>query len=1149
MAKRWFFLLLMFLVLINVSNNLEAQEASPDAASKPSEAGEPSQPIPIAGKLTEFVETVRNWINEHTELTLLLGLIIFIVIWFKDKIRRAIANGLKPLFGELITWVFVRFGAYNALLNKYRQVLQGKLKNVGLTQSLLGEGVDLDRNYIPIQLSKEEYRHLEGDPSANSTDGSQTRPSMEEAKMERAEVEDVLANEKNYGNRIAIIGDPGSGKTTLLQYLAYQCTKGDGVRPIPALITLSAYVQHEALSILAYLEVLFEENGFPNARNFLDRQLKRGNWLILFDGFDEVEISKRGELRQQIKAFANHAAHLQNKFVITSRPVGDAIFDDFRHLEVMPLTPQQRRTFLESKTDEGPGSDFNMRRCNELVESFEEHDRIRKLAENPLLLTFLYHVYKYNLELPRRRVELYRLSINLMLDWDMETNRPTHIQVKDRDAKKEVLKRVAYYYHINNRRELPEEELYAQVRQYLPDSLREKFTAKALIQEIENSSGILRHRTAETYQFIHLTFQEYLTADYINDNREVELAKLMTNLKNPWWREVTLLLASTMGNGTPLVYRILDYGLSVTEESERFSCLFIAFNCLFEAAIDADARNKVLDAFIKLPYNQVLDVIQEIVGPFEAENEELETLFVNILNSPHESVQAWGLGFLSQYSHVAEKSERLTKRLQEISYQACQKLPDELQVHILGAIPFEEITDRMWRALTMDAEVVTFDYFYRLLAGCAQISMQVETHQKLLLTQSAQLIRFLIGGISLGQLEGNAPSFTPDRKPLPSSPDFTTDFVSMWPGTIPRFINVLRGLILTLHPDEEKVLDLVQDLDRAGTLNWAQSPEWTPDLAWGRARSLARVLNRAQDVVPDLGQDLETALSLALERAWDRASDGVQFLAQARNLKRAQDLARARARNPALSQTWELALDLVQSEAQELDQTRTYDLAPDLETAMELGLTLARARSREIDREAVQVLALTRDLILACATLHATEQIQESHQSIRFIQRFLETTGGADAESSWYVLTTLQQIHAAPFVNPDSELLTGFEQLWEHRSDAPEIVPYQTAFFVNLATLLHTLGVTLDGLFFEKALAESANSPISLGADLVLRASYLLYLIVAEQATEEEREEFAQLLQTDGPANEREWLELSGLTQMPLPQATPTAENPPESRA
>lgn len=180
-----------------------------------------------------------------------------------------------------------------------------------------------------------------------------------------------------------------------------------------------------------------------------------------------------------------------------------------------------------------------------------------------------------------------------MLDWDIQTGRPTHIKVRAREVKKEVLKKIAYYCTTSQVDLLPEVELIKQVETYLPDSLAKEFTAEEFIREIENSSGLLRHRTAETYEFINSAFQEYLTADYISNNRDEEFPK--TKLSNPWWREVTPLLAGIMGNATPLVAQILDYRQQITEESEKHAYLFIAFSCLYEAEVEVKIAHYLQD--------------------------------------------------------------------------------------------------------------------------------------------------------------------------------------------------------------------------------------------------------------------------------------------------------------------------------------------------------------------------------------------------------------------------------------------------------------------------------------------------------------------------------------------------------------------------
>ena len=368
---------------------------------------------------------------------------------------------------------------------------------------------------------------------------------------------------------------------------------------------------------------------------------------MLFDGFDEVKANHRKALREEIETFANRNDVVGNTFVVASRPVQDAVFDTFRHLEVMPLTKAQRVTFLESKIDSGEDSNFDAETCAALILAIEEHDRIRKLAENPLLLTLLHHVYIYNLmELPRRRVELYKQAVDLMLDWDVKSGRPERIQIKDRDAKREVLKKVAHHCHTQNMRELPEADLKAQVSTHLPDSLRGKFTAEQLIAEIETSSGVLRHRTAETLEFVHLTFQEYLTSDYINDHRGAEIPRVMPRLGDAWWREVTLLLAGIMRQATPLVSQILDYEQNKAADADKLTYRFLAFVCAHEAEVEEAVRQQVFRRFTALGHEGATEVIESVMGPIEARNEVVKALLRRLLDSPDESVRDWTPGFL-----------------------------------------------------------------------------------------------------------------------------------------------------------------------------------------------------------------------------------------------------------------------------------------------------------------------------------------------------------------------------------------------------------------------------------------------------------------------------------------------------------------------
>ena len=648
------FLLMLFLITVSIDSLLSQDQTSPPSSGQPEMKEDGTDQHQNQSLFKKLESDIRDWVLRHPLLTIIWGISAPVLVFiFRDLIKKIIMDGIKPLFARLLARILILLGRYVTPLKQYQKTLQRQLKEGGLTKQLIGEGVDLERNYISIQISKEEYIDPETvhsfDPADAVREEGRARTGMKMLKKERIEVNEVLNNAEDYGNRIAIIGGPGSGKTTLMQHLAYECAKNEDIKQIPVLVTLTDYVESEAGDLRSYLPTIFKDNAFPEAQDYLEAQLKAGRLIILLDGFDEVEIGKRKDTREQIEAFANNARYLQNRFVVTSRPIREAFFDNFRHHKVMPLLPEQRRAFLESKVDDSPDSEFDSRNCAELVDAIEGHVGIRRLASNPLLLTFMYYIHKYNLALPRSRAELYRQSVNLMLDWDVKTGRPNHIKVRGWDAKKEVLKNVAYYYHISQINKLSQEELIEQVDKYLPDSLKESFTAEALIEEIENSSGAVQHIATEAYQFIHLTFQEYLTADYINDNWDKESPKLMQNLGDSWWREVAFLLAGIMGNATPLISCILSYREEIVDESERLSYLSIVLMCLYEAQIDDVVSEQVFGALSKVPYDQAADVVESIFGLLEEIGKEFDTLLRNILSSPDRSVRDWGQGFLHQY--------------------------------------------------------------------------------------------------------------------------------------------------------------------------------------------------------------------------------------------------------------------------------------------------------------------------------------------------------------------------------------------------------------------------------------------------------------------------------------------------------------------
>jgi hypothetical protein len=113
-----------------------------------------------------------------------------------------------------------------------------------------------------------------------------------------------------------------------------------------------------------------------------------------------------------------------------------------------------------------------------------------------------------------------------------------------------MLSEIAHEAFQKNRLFLPKREITDQIEQLLKEMLPdEKFIdGTAVLKSIEVQHGVLVERIEGIYSFSHLTLQEYLTAQYIDDHRQIETL-VTEHLTDGRWREVFLLVAGLMRGG------------------------------------------------------------------------------------------------------------------------------------------------------------------------------------------------------------------------------------------------------------------------------------------------------------------------------------------------------------------------------------------------------------------------------------------------------------------------------------------------------------------------------------------------------------------------------------------------------------------------
>nr|WP_256874579.1 HEAT repeat domain-containing protein [Nostoc sp. C057] len=441
---------------------------------------------------------------------------------------------------------------------------------------------------------------------------------------------DVVNKKQDY-KYIVILGDPGSGKSTLLQFLALNWAESplDNVilLPIPLLIELRTYMRRrEDKECNNFLEFFHQCSGAVHHLNQLelDKQLKAGNALVMFDGLDEVfDPGKREDVITDIHRFTNDYPDVQ--VIVTSRIIGykpqRLLNAEFRHFILQDLDSEQIQDFIY-RWHELTFTDAvdKVRKRERLQRGIEASKSIAELAGNPLLLTMM-AILNRNQELPRDRAELYNQASRVLLhQWDVERALtedkrldPKTIDYKDKQA---MLRQVAYLMQTGDKglagNLINENDLVKVLTDYLKtiefDKPRE--AARVMINQLRTRNFMLCFLGADYYAFMHRTFLEYFCAwEFVWQFKETQTLNI-EELKNEvfgkhWqdesWHEVLLLIAGMIE--PRFVGEILDYLMAQDGEEEKFVNLFLAAKCLLEV------RNR---SAIALTATQLLDKLKHL---------------------------------------------------------------------------------------------------------------------------------------------------------------------------------------------------------------------------------------------------------------------------------------------------------------------------------------------------------------------------------------------------------------------------------------------------------------------------------------------------------------------------------------------------------
>lgn len=442
----------------------------------------------------------------------------------------------------------------------------------------------------------------------------------------------------NRHRRLVLLGDPGSGKSTFVNFVAL-CLAGEALQSkranlallttplpkeddteeeeskespqtwehgpiLPVRVVLrdfaarglpAAGVRATADHLWCFIKTELQTAALVDYAPHLHQELLTKGGLILLDGLDEVPEAhrRRAQIKEAVEDFA--AVFARCRILVTGRTYAyqqqDWRLTNFGVTVLAPFSAGQIRRFvdrwyahvaelrhLDAQDSQG--------RAEDLKKAIFDGERLRGLAERPLLLTLMASLHAWRGgNLPEKREELYADAVNLLIDrWEsqrvvrdaqgqvavIQPSLAEWLQV-DKDKVRDFLNELAYDGHaaqpdLAGTADVAEKELVAGL---MGLSQNPDVRPQRLVEYLSQRAGLLVPHGVGVYTFPHRTFQEYLAACHLTDHDFPDLLAELARREPGRWREVALLAAAKTTRGTAAAIWLLVEALCFREPDDK----------------------------------------------------------------------------------------------------------------------------------------------------------------------------------------------------------------------------------------------------------------------------------------------------------------------------------------------------------------------------------------------------------------------------------------------------------------------------------------------------------------------------------------------------------------------------------------------------
>jgi predicted NACHT family NTPase len=315
------------------------------------------------------------------------------------------------------------------------------------------------------------------------------------------------------GNQfITLIGTAGSGKSTIVKYLLIKSIETSF--KIPIKIELR-YLNSFNGNLHKYIEEeIFKLEQLAFEKSIINRLLHSGNFLIFFDGYDELSSHVKDSITKDINDFTK--IYNKNYYLLTSRPYTNIeLLARFKNYEVCELSQNDMEQFVRKQI---PFTEKEI--ANKIIEAIntDHNNSYVTYLSNPLLLSMFILTFQTYSNIPPKKSTFYKQVFDSLFYLHDSVSKLSWARERKSGLSKEqfeyVLKLFSFISYFKEVFVFEEDFMHSTLSQIKEKKKSLVFENQKLLDDLQIAICVLNKEGLD-YVFPHRSLQEYFASLYI----------------------------------------------------------------------------------------------------------------------------------------------------------------------------------------------------------------------------------------------------------------------------------------------------------------------------------------------------------------------------------------------------------------------------------------------------------------------------------------------------------------------------------------------------------------------------------------------------------------------------------------------------------